>query len=796
MSYPVKSPVLSFTGLDGTPLEGGSVYIGASAQNPETNQIQVWFDEAMTIPAAQPLKTAGGYVVRNGTPARIFIAEESYSITVKTKRGELVFYSNYSIPRIPMSLIDGNLDISRIVYDPLKNGYQTLEGKLAEWPSVSDFGYIGDGTYHPIQEWVTQGKYADLAAVKVDFPKVTSLAQSIDWAAIQKAADYYAGSSILIPHSIGVITDTVIFPKGTISFGEGKFDIWIDDASCGTVITTYGTGNPQRWHDITGSDPATDTPMFVAGGPGVYFRNMALRSDNWSIGLLYPSVRQCGFSQILALGFTDACVYIDMTWSEGNTVMNALHPDVFTDGAANEFSGFDFYLRSTGAGSSALKIQGTTRAWDSVASSADWLWCPGGVSDCRFLHGRLNGSGLNAACFSQDAQLYGVNAFGQGVTLRDVALRLSNGGRYMAKLDRANRTIFDGCYGEYSGGSNIPYFAVTSRTKTSNDGIIRVNDKLNGRLLVDEVDKGSLSTVDWLDSRCVSTYRVDGRVATPNIKALDVAQPLELTTFDNDGIVFNYDDGTTRTPMMVMGPSAFRSNTPLGSVSGTSGYPWLSTNTKRVTYDGDMTIDPSGVLNLNSSSINSVFVIGDTTTPVFRPLVDAGASLGTTTFLWQNGRFHNLYSDSGTVSVSDIRKKKDYEDIPDAVLDVWGNIRWIRYKLIDGTSNRWHTGSIAQWILQSFADAGLDARDYGIVCYESWDAVAAKDEIQATYDEEGNEITKHQYAVEAVEAGDMWSVRYEEMLAFEAAWNRRELARVKASMALLEDRIKALEGKA
>lgn len=54
------------------------------------------------------------------------------------------------------------------------------------WVTPEQFGAIGDGTPHPLSE-----RYATLAAAQAVYPFVTSLTQTIDWAACQ-AADNYA----------------------------------------------------------------------------------------------------------------------------------------------------------------------------------------------------------------------------------------------------------------------------------------------------------------------------------------------------------------------------------------------------------------------------------------------------------------------------------------------------------------------------------------------------------------------------------------------------------------------------
>lgn len=86
----IQEPLPSFVETDGSPLEAGYIYFGVANQNPETNPITVYWDAALTQPAAQPLRTLAGMVVRNGTPANLFV-NGAYSITVKNKNGILVY---------------------------------------------------------------------------------------------------------------------------------------------------------------------------------------------------------------------------------------------------------------------------------------------------------------------------------------------------------------------------------------------------------------------------------------------------------------------------------------------------------------------------------------------------------------------------------------------------------------------------------------------------------------------------------------------------------------------------------
>lgn len=81
----------------------------------------------------------------------------------------------------------------------------------------------------------------------------------------------------------------------------------------------------------------------------------------------------------------------------------------------------------------------------------------------------------------------------------------------------------------------------------------------------------------------------------------------------------------------------------------------------------------------------------------------------------------------------------------------------------------------------AFRSAGLDARAYGFFCYDAWGDIAP------SYDEDGG------VAFAGQKAGDMYSLRYVEALCIEAAYMRRENARLKKRIADLEERLAALE---
>jgi len=123
----------TFTDLSGFPLDLGYIYIGQENQNPETNPIQVYYDAALTTPAAQPIRTLGGYPARNGSPALLFV-NSNYSITVRDKNRR-VMYSSGNV------LADG-FSSNFIIYNPTwENSIsRTLTNRLMDFVSAKDFG--------------------------------------------------------------------------------------------------------------------------------------------------------------------------------------------------------------------------------------------------------------------------------------------------------------------------------------------------------------------------------------------------------------------------------------------------------------------------------------------------------------------------------------------------------------------------------------------------------------------------------------------------------------------------------
>lgn len=200
LSIQVPYPV--FYDRDGLPLDNGRIYIGDANQDPITNPLATYYDEALTIPAAQPLITSAGYIYRNGTPAQIYVDANDFSISVYDNKNLFV----YSFP----SATGIGVGAASIEYDPpfpgaVTSGY-TVADKLSQIVSVQDFGAVGDG--------VTDDLNAFLAAVASFGP---------------------TGGAIYVPPGDYLVSDQITFDKPIYMFGAG--------AKSTTIITNDPTGN-------------------------------------------------------------------------------------------------------------------------------------------------------------------------------------------------------------------------------------------------------------------------------------------------------------------------------------------------------------------------------------------------------------------------------------------------------------------------------------------------------------------------------------------------------------------------
>lgn len=105
-----------FSDKEGMPLENGYIWIGVAGANPITNPVSVFWDPGLLAPAAQPIRTMGGYPVRTGSPARVYVSASDYSILVQDKNGSIVYSSLNVTERVSGDIIsDGSITTQKLV---------------------------------------------------------------------------------------------------------------------------------------------------------------------------------------------------------------------------------------------------------------------------------------------------------------------------------------------------------------------------------------------------------------------------------------------------------------------------------------------------------------------------------------------------------------------------------------------------------------------------------------------------------------------------------------------------------
>lgn len=185
-SLSVPFPI--FNDIDGDPLDAGYIYIGTANLDPVTNPISVYFDEALTIPASQPIRTINGFPSNSGSPARLYVNADDYSMTVRNKDSSFVYTSLTSTLKIPFSSVSGDVPIGRVSGDiPTSR----LSGQLDA--SRVDFAQSGTGASTRTAESI----FSDTVSVS-DFG--ASGSPTDDSVAIQNAINHCIANSIEVLH--------------------------------------------------------------------------------------------------------------------------------------------------------------------------------------------------------------------------------------------------------------------------------------------------------------------------------------------------------------------------------------------------------------------------------------------------------------------------------------------------------------------------------------------------------------------------------------------------------------------
>lgn len=140
----------------------------------------------------------------------------------------------------------------------------------------------------------------------------------------------------------------------------------------------------------------------------------------------------------------------------------------------------------------------------------------------------------------------------------------------------------------------------------------------------------------------------------------------------------------------------------------------------------------------------------------FGPATDNVTTLGSASRRWTV-----VYATTGAINTSDARSKVQDRPLSEVektvAIKVKGLLKAFKFSdavQLKGDKARIHFGVYAQEVATAFESEGLSADDYGLFCYDEWEATPA------VLNEDGEEVTP------AVEAGNRFGIRYEELLAF------------------------------
>ena len=167
------------------------------------------------------------------------------------------------------------------------------------------------------------------------------------------------------------------------------------------------------------------------------------------------------------------------------------------------------------------------------------------------------------------------------------------------------------------------------------------------------------------------------------------------------------------------------------------------------------------------------------------------ANLGTSSNKWKD-----IYATNATINTSDRNAKQDIAIIDDKLLNAWSNINPVLFKFKDsvekkGDDARVHAGYIAQDVKEELNKHGIDACDYGLFCYNKWDAQEEKSHEEERTDGRGNTKIVKVIDTPAREAGDTYGLRYIECLVVECAHLRKKNKELENRIAKLEKNLNA-----
>ena len=202
---------------------------------------------------------------------------------------------------------------------------------------------------------------------------------------------------------------------------------------------------------------------------------------------------------------------------------------------------------------------------------------------------------------------------------------------------------------------------------------------------------------------------------------------------------------------------------------GTANAPYQGLYTNFVVSNGVIQADSGNILANGANSIiqgeNQIYAkkkltcdgtldVGGVTTVTARivPSKTNNVNLGLA-----DARWLGIYSGSAVNVSSDLTVKTDLTEIDDRYIELFDLVQPYAYKFIDGTSGRYHTGFISQYVEEAMEQVGLKDTDLAFFCKDAM--------FEHIKDEDGNIIEEKPILNEDGTQKYFYSLRYEEYIA-------------------------------
>ncbi|WP_312202973.1 phage tailspike protein [Kosakonia cowanii] len=245
----------------------GKIYIGLIDTDPTipANQIPVYVEneDGSLVQISQPLITnAGGKITYGGQVVKVVTSKGHSMAVYDAYNAEVDYIANvlkYDPDKLRQDLSQPT-GASLVGVQPQGNLSQVIQFVTPE-----QFGAIGDGTPHPLSE-----RYSTLAAAQAVYPFVTSLTQTIDWAACQAAENYARGKCpVRCPYAIYHFGNNGMLEQGAHSKWYGVENTPLSTQFGTTMIRAKSTVKPPFGKDavvrVMDAAAAGSTDEFVRG---------------------------------------------------------------------------------------------------------------------------------------------------------------------------------------------------------------------------------------------------------------------------------------------------------------------------------------------------------------------------------------------------------------------------------------------------------------------------------------------------------------------------------------------------